>query len=162
MSIYSKIKAEPPVEEIGKDKTPFFRSNTNRGSECLMFNDDELYDGGGHFITFYPNGALLSLKESCKYFPKSKSFIFFNNNGDKVFEIYNSIKVRNESTHSSDFLPPEKDIDITIYRSHILVKETSLKDHSQNEYFISIKTGEKIIDVGVDGDQISIDIESIL
>lgn len=162
MSIYSKIKSEQPIEEISKEQTPFFRSNTNRGSECLMFNDDELYDGGGHSIAFYPNGALLSLKDSCKYFPKSKSFIFYNNDGKKVFEMYNSIKVRNESTHSSEFLPPEKDIEVSVYRNHILVKETDLKTYSQNEYFISIKTGEKVLNIGAEDNQISIDIESIL
>ena len=158
MSIYSKIKSEQPIEPISKDKTPFYLSNTNKGSECLMFNDEELHDEGGHFITFYPNGALLSLKDSCKYYPDSKSFVFFNNNGEKVFEMYNSIKVRNYESHSSEFLPPEKDINVTIYRNHILVQETDLKDYSQVEYFISVKTGEKIIDIGNVDNQISMDI----
>ncbi len=147
MSIYSRIKSEQPLEPISKEGTPFYMSNTNKGYECLTFNEEILHDSGGHSITFYPNGALLSLKESCKYYHDSKSFVFFNNNGDKVFEIYNSIKVKN-SNHSSDFLPPEKDIEITIYRGHILVKETNLKDLSETEYFVSVKTGEKIIDVG--------------
>ena len=147
MSIYSRIKSESPIEPISKDKTPFYLSNTNKGSECLMFNDDELHDEGGHYITFYPNGALLSLKESCKYYPDSKSFIFYNNDGKKVFELYNSIKDKS-SNHPSGFLPPEKDIDVKIYRSHILVRETNLKNLSETEYFISIKTGEKLVDWG--------------
>ena len=153
MSIYSRIKSESPLEEIDKYKTPFSRSNTNKGYECLVFEDDEiLYDGGGHYIKFYPNGALMVLKESCKYYPDSKSFMFFNNNGEKVFEMYNSIKVKN-SSHQSDFLPPEKDIEVTIYNGHILVKEISLIDGSEEEYFISVKSGKKIIDVGSELDK---------
>ena len=92
------------------------------------------------------------LKESCKYYPDSKSFMFFNNNGEKVFEMYNSIKVKN-SSHQSDFLPPEKDIEVTIYNGHILVKEISLIDGSEEEYFISVKSGKKIIDVGSELDK---------
>ena len=148
MSIYSKIKSEAPMEPIGKERTPFFKSNINKGSECLMFNDEELFDEGGHSITFYPNGALLSLKDSCKYYPSSKSFVFFNNNGQKVFEMYNSIKVRNEVTHNSEFLPPEKDIKIAIYRGFIQVKEIDLKDGFEEEYFISVETGKKVEDFG--------------
>ena len=149
MSIYSRIKSESPVEPIKKDETPFYMSNTNKGSECLIFGESEiLHDEGGHSFTFYPKGVLLTLKESCKFYPNSKSYIFFNNNGEKVFEMYNSIKVRNNETHSTEFLPPEKDINVTIYEGFILVEETDLKSGEKTEYFVSIRTGEKIIDAG--------------
>ena len=157
MSIYSRIKSEQPVETVVKEKTPFFMSNTNKGFECLIFKNDEtckdLHDEGGHNITFYPNGALLSLKESCKYHPTSKSFLFFNNKGEKVFEMYNSIKVRNPETHHTEFLPPKKDIDVTIYNGFILVKEISFEDNSKKEYFVSVKTGEIVPDFGIEEEQ---------
>ena len=152
MSVYSRIKASEPIQPIAKEGTPFYKSNTNKGSECLRFNDEEIYDEGGHTITFYPNGALLSLKETCKYYPTSKSFVFFNNNGEKILEIYNSIKSRNPQTLRTEFLPPEKDIEITIYNGFVMVTETNLRDLTQNEYFVSVKDGTKILDIGAETD----------
>lgn len=143
MSIYSRIKSEPPVQEINKEKTPFVMSNTNHGSECLRFNDEDLHDEGGHIITFYPNGALLTLKKSCRFHEGSKSFIFYNNKGGKVLDVYNSTREKE----------PEKDIDVVIYNGFILVKETNFKDNSEKEYFVSIKTGEIVPDFGMEDEQ---------
>ena len=145
MSIYSRIKAEQPAEPISKDETPFYMSNTNEGFERLIFEESEiLYEEGGHKFIFYPKGVLLSLKDNCRFHQScdshngSKSYIFFNNNGELVLDIYNSTREK----------APEKDIDITVYKSFILVEETDLRTGQKFEYFVSIKTGEKIIDVG--------------
>lgn len=149
MSIYSRIKSGQPIEAVTKDRTPFSMSNTNRGSECLVFNGEELHDEGGHNFTFYPNGTLLTLKESCRFHAGSKSFIFYNNNGEKVLDVYNSTREKE----------PTKDIEVEVYFGHILVKETDLKDFSETEYFVSVKTGEKIIDFGAEVDnQISMNL----
>ena len=143
MSIYSRIKSGQPVDSITKEKTPFSMSNINRGSECLVFNGEELNDEGGHKFTFYENGTLLTLKESCRFHEGSKSFIFYNNNGEKVLDVYNSTREKE----------PEKDIDVVVYNGFILVKETSFKDNSEKEYFVSIKTGEVVPDFGAEDEQ---------
>jgi len=149
MSIYSRIKSEPPVEEVQKNQTPFYMSNTNEGFECLVFNGEEIYDEGGHTFTFYENGVLLTLKNNCRFHKDcehhngSKSFIFYNNNGEKVLDVYNSTREKE----------PEKDIDVTIYNGFILVKETSFKNNSETEYFVSVKTGKIVPDFGAEEEQ---------
>ncbi len=148
MSVYSRIKETPLVEPVLKNQTPFFKSNTNPGFERLVFVDDqtneiELHDEGGYNITFYPNGALLTLKDTCRYHEGSKSYIFFNNNGKQVVDVYNSTRERK----------PEKDIEVKIYQGHIWVEEKDFNNGSKQEYFISIKNGEKIINVGTELDK---------
>ena len=50
----------------------------------MFFQGEEHADLMGHEVTFYTNGVLLTLKDKHKTYPDlEKSFIFYNNKGEK-------------------------------------------------------------------------------
>lgn len=163
----SHFEHEKELEEIPSGKSLFESKRNREGDRCLFFKTEEVDTLFGHEVKFYPNGALLVLREDAKDYSKnkdpmlkieSKSFIFYNN--EKVENIQDKEPVlrihnRNKNKETGEFEPPIKDIEVKIFEHSILVEETI--GDLKNIYAIDVLTGDKTSFV-TDDEQLSYDI----
>lgn len=148
MSLYfDRLRKDPLAEVIPADKSNFYVKRYE-GEPYLFLDNQDLDPMVGHEIrSYYTNGVLLSIKDDLKYFNNSKSYIFYNNEGVRVFEIHNTKKKYNPEIAMSEPVEPEFDIEIRITERYVHVKEICFETKEVNEYFINIKTQKKLVDV---------------
>lgn len=146
MSImFDRLKSNLVLKEI--QSSEYFTVGRSEGEPYLFLNMEPFESLMGHYPVYFENGVLLTLKDEVKYFNNSKSYVFYDNKGKEILEIYNTKKFYNPKTGISEPVPPKFDIEIKIYKGNIYVKETDFETKEENEYFIDIKTKNKIIDV---------------
>ena len=144
--LFDRLRKDPLAKEIEPTKSKFYEKRSE-GEPYLFYNDIELDPLMGHEIKYYENGVLLSIKDHLKYFDNSKSYVFYNLEGKKVFELYNTKTVYNREIAASVPIEPTYDIDLKITECYVHVIERDFVTNNENEYFVSISNGKKILDV---------------
>ena len=144
-TLFDRLKSNRVLKEI--QSSEFFAVGRFEGEPYLYLNREPFESLMGHYPVYFENGVLLTLKDDVKYFDNSKSYVFYNNTGKEIIEIYNTKKVYNPDTRTSTPVPPKFDIEIRVYERYIYVKETDYETKEETEYFIDLKTKQKIIDV---------------
>ena len=142
MSIFfDRLKSSPILEEIDQEKTNF-SFGRSEGAPYLFFRGEEHQDLMGHEIKYYNSGVLLVFKDKHKEHENENSFMFFNNDGKQVFSwsniIYNGYNARKQ---------PENKINIVVRESFLQVEILNLKGEKLDEYFVSVKSGQKLYDI---------------
>lgn len=143
---FSRLKSYPELSEIPEEKS-FFGGRRYDGEAYLFYKGEPLDALTGHEIKYYPNGVLLVLKESLRYFDESRSFVFYNNEGKQVFKEYNTKRYYNRALAMSEAVKPTYDLEVKVLERFLYVKETDFETRDVNEYFIDVLTGQKIVDV---------------
>lgn len=142
MSImFDNLRKNPIMQEVPMSETPF-SYGLSEGAPYLFFKGEDWQDLMGHEIKYYSSGVLLKMKDKHKEHNNEDSFIFFNNNGEKVFEISN-IKYNGYSNRNK----PNTVINIIIRERVLHVTVLDLNTNKTDEYFVSIKHKNKIYDV---------------
>lgn len=157
MELLKKLKGLKELEPSVEQKSRYFEFGRSEGAPYLFYKGEEFCDLMGHEIIYYPNGVLLRLKDNCKDFETSKSFVFYNNNKLRVAKAHNRISVFDFKARMSTYRPPEKDIEVKVYQDYIYVRETNFKTKEVEEQIISVHTGEKLNNI-IESNQLSIDL----
>lgn len=154
MSYYKSLIEDSESTPITEKESEHFKEGRSEGAPYLFYDYEEFCDLMGHKITYYPTGVLLSLKDNCKFFETSKSFVFYNNDKKTVLDIHNLNYKYNALSRTRDYAEPTKDIDVKVYEDYLLVTETDFANQTTVEYLVDVHTGEKITDL-IDGEQLS-------
>lgn len=155
MSDFKPLNVSAELSQITEKENKFFQSGKSEGAPYLFYKFEEFEDLMGHDICFYENGVLLVLKDSVKDYTESRSFVFFNNDGKRVFKAHNRRPV--QTSEGYKYLRPEEDIQVKVYKDFIRVTKIDLKTKEKSEDYYDVLTGE-VLQTFNEGEQLSIDI----
>lgn len=137
--LFDRLRASEIMQEIDPKTSPYSVGRDKEGAPYLFYNMEEFEDLMGHEVKFYSNGVLLSLKDKFKTSEDEQSFIFYNNNKQRVLNITNSKNL--------DSKAPNVDYQVVVHRGFVEVTETNRETKEKETYFQSIKTCCKVTDV---------------
>ncbi len=126
---FEQLRNNPIINEITMEDTPF-SYGLSEGAPYLFFKDEEWQDLMGHEIKYYSSGVLLKMKEKHKEHSNEDSFVFYNNNGDVVFELSN-IKHNGYSERKK----PKTLINVIVREEALHIKVLNLETNETEEYF---------------------------
>jgi len=127
--LFDQLSKQPIMSEVSMEDTPF-SYGLSEGAPYLFFKGNDWQDLMGHEIKYYSSGVLLKLKDKYKEHENENSFVFFNNNGDVIFELSN-IKYNGYS----DRKKPNTVINVVVRENALHVRILNLTTNETEEYF---------------------------
>jgi len=136
--LFDQLSKQPIMSEVSMEDTPF-SYGLSEGAPYLFFKGNDWQDLMGHEIKYYSSGVLLKLKDKYKEHENENSFVFFNNNGDVIFELSN-IKYNGYS----DRKKPNTVINVVVRENALHVRILNLTTNETEEY-ITLTEKKQII-----------------